>query len=70
MHWGFVWGGRRHITFCLLSRAGGWGGLGGVGGGCTTEGGTKSKLREGHGSSKPRCTKAYKALLHVELCQM
>lgn len=25
MHWGFVWGGRRHITFCLLSRVGGWG---------------------------------------------
>lgn len=25
MHWGFVWGGRRHIAFCLLSRVGGWG---------------------------------------------
>ena len=71
MHWGFVWGGRRHITFCLLSRAGGMGGLGleGVWGG-DNRGGTKSKLIESHGSSKPRCTKAYKALLHVELCQM
>lgn len=27
MHWGFVWWGRRHITFCLLSQAGGWGRL-------------------------------------------
>lgn len=25
MHRGFVWGGRRHITFCLLSHVGGWG---------------------------------------------
>lgn len=67
MHWGFVCGGRRHITFCLLSQAGGWG-IRGWGG--HNRGGTKSKLIEGHGSSKLRCTKAYKALLHVELCQM
>lgn len=66
MHWGFVWGGRRHITFCLLSQAGGWGDWGGV----YNRGGTKSKLIEGRGSSKPWCTKAYKALLHAELCQM
>lgn len=45
-------------------------GVRGGGGGLYNRGGTKSKLIEGHGSSKPRCTKAYKALLHVELCQM
>lgn len=36
----------------------------------TTEGGTKTELIEGRGSSKPQCTKPYKALLHAELCQM
>lgn len=63
--------GRQHITFCPLSQAGGMGEMGG-GRGCTTEGwrGTKRKLIEGSGSSKLGCTKAYKALLHAELCQM
>lgn len=55
-----------HSVFCPeLGDGGDWGGEM-----LYNRGGTKSKLREGHGSSKPRCTKAYKALLHVELCQM
>lgn len=61
MHWGFVWGGRRHIAFCLLSRVGGWGiedwGYNRSNG--SRRGGTKSKLRVGHGSSKLLYTKAY-----------
>lgn len=56
----------RETTHHILSSVPSWG-MGGLGG---CRGGTKSKLIEGHGSSKPQCTKAYKALLHVELCQM
>lgn len=41
MHCCFVWRGRRHITFCLLSQAGGWGDCGV---GCTTEGAQKANL--------------------------
>lgn len=52
-----------HSVFCPELGDGGTGGL-------YNRGGTKSKLIEGRGSSKSRCTKAYKALLHAELCQM
>lgn len=58
-----------HSVFCPELGDGGIG-VGWGGGRLYNRGGTKSKLIEGHGSSKHRCTKAYKALLHVELCQM
>lgn len=72
MHWGFVWGGRRHITFCLLSRAGGVGvGGGGVWGRHTREGGgqkanfERATALQSHNAQRPT-----KRLLHVESCQM
>lgn len=59
----------RETTHHILSSVPSWG-MGRLWGGVYNRGGTKSKLIEGRSASKPRCTKAYKALLHAELCQM